>query len=88
VLKIEAEANGSGIVLRLIGRVRREHLEALAAKLTASEARPSLDLHEVTLVDLHVVQFLATCEKDGIELKHCPPYIREWIARETNFPTA
>jgi hypothetical protein len=41
-----------------------------------------LDLDQVTLVDVEVVRFLGTCEKEGTELLHCPPYIREWISRE------
>jgi hypothetical protein len=41
-----------------------------------------LDLDEVTLVDVEVVRFLGSCETAGIAILHCPPYIREWIARE------
>jgi hypothetical protein len=41
-----------------------------------------LDLEEVKLVDRHVVRFLGVCESQGIELRHCAPYIREWILRE------
>jgi hypothetical protein len=26
---------------------------------------------------------LGTCESQGIELRHCAPYIREWILRES-----
>jgi hypothetical protein len=44
--------------------------------------RTVLDLDEVTLVDVEVVRFLGTCEKEGTALLHCPPYIREWISRE------
>jgi hypothetical protein len=40
------------------------------------------DLEEVTLIDLDIVQFLARCEAEGMQLLHCPPYIREWISRE------
>jgi STAS domain len=87
MFRIEVEGNGVGGVLRLIGRVRHEHLEALAEKLAELGGRRSLDLNEVTLVDLQVVQFLAACEKEGIELKHCPPYVREWITGEMNNPT-
>jgi hypothetical protein len=36
----------------------------------------------VTLVDIEVVRFLGGCEAAGIPILHCPPYIREWIARE------
>ena len=41
-----------------------------------------LDLSELTLVDEDAVRFLAGCETDGIELKNCPAYVREWITRE------
>jgi hypothetical protein len=37
---------------------------------------------EVTLVDVEVVRFLGSCETQGVELRNCPVYIREWIARE------
>jgi hypothetical protein len=36
----------------------------------------------VNLVSREVVQFLGRCEKDGITIQNCPPYIRRWIARE------
>jgi len=41
-----------------------------------------LDLSEVTLVDIGVIQFLISCEEEGVELVHCPPYVREWMLRE------
>jgi hypothetical protein len=40
------------------------------------------DLEGVTLVDIEVVRFLNACEKSGVELLHCWPYIREWTIRE------
>jgi hypothetical protein len=27
------------------------------------------------------VKFLAICEVDGIELRNCPSYVREWIEK-------
>jgi hypothetical protein len=39
-------------------------------------------LDEVTLVDVAAVRFLIACEAEGIEVRHCAPYIREWMARE------
>ena len=42
-----------------------------------------LDLRDVTLVNQDAVEFLASCEADSITLENCPPYIREWIGRET-----
>ena len=44
--------------------------------------RKILDLTEVTLVDIAAVRFLIRCENEGVELVHCPPYVREWIVRE------
>jgi len=40
-----------------------------------------LDLKDLTLVDRDAVIFLAKCEED-VQIKNCPPYIREWIKRE------
>jgi hypothetical protein len=36
----------------------------------------------VTLVDVSVVRFLKQAEDAGIVLRNCPPFVREWIARE------
>jgi hypothetical protein len=44
--------------------------------------RKMLDLTDVDLVDIAVVQFLISCEDEGVELKQCPPYVREWMTRE------
>jgi hypothetical protein len=41
-----------------------------------------LDLEEITQVDLDSINFLRKCQAEGIELRHCSPYIREWIHRE------
>ena len=62
--------------------VHAVHLETLQAQLESNGPRTVLDLDEVTLVDVEVVRFLGTCEKEGTALLHCPPYIREWISRE------
>jgi hypothetical protein len=43
-----------------------------------------LDLGEVRLVNRAAVQFLGSCESNGIELLNCPLYVREWILREKN----
>jgi hypothetical protein len=81
MLKIEVETHGSVRLIRLIGRIRVEHIEVLESEIaTAGPAK--LNLHEVTLVDLAAVRFLLTCENKGVLLIGCSPYIREWIARE------
>jgi hypothetical protein len=79
---IERHTDGHHTTLRLIGHLHAAHLEALQAQLESNGPRTALDLDQVTLVDVEVVRFLGTCEQEGTELLHCPPYIREWIARE------
>ncbi len=80
-LKIEELAGEHGTTLKLIGRIRAEHLAELRRQIAAS-APSMLELREVTLVDVEVVRFLSACESEGIHLQHCSAYIREWIVRE------
>ena len=80
-LKIEKLAGEHGTTLKLIGRIRAEHLAELRGQIAAS-APTVLELREVTLVDAEVVRFLSACESEGIHLQHCSAYIREWIVRE------
>jgi hypothetical protein len=82
MLKIEVESNGAGRHIRLIGRVRAENIEDLSSQIAMSDERTTLDLREVTIVDLAAVRFLLSCEKNGLELLNCSLYIREWMARE------
>lgn len=81
-LKIEKDLKDSGTTIRLIGRMRREHLDELRAQMKGCGPSLTLDLDEVSLVDVDVVCFLGMCERDGVELVHCSPYIMDWIARE------
>ncbi len=83
-LRIQRAADGDVVVFTLSGRIDVERVAELRS-LFASEAanhRIVLDLQEVDLVDRDAVRFLARCVADGIQLDHCPPYIREWIVRE------
>jgi anti-anti-sigma regulatory factor len=81
-LKIERISDGRSATIRLIGRMSAEHLEELRAQINSSGPKLALDLEEVSLVDLEVVRFLGICQLDGLELLHCSPYIRNWIAKE------
>ena len=42
----------------------------------------AIDLKNVLVVDGEAVKLLALSEASGIELRNCPPYIREWVTRE------
>jgi len=81
-LRIETASAGQTATLRLIGRVESEYLDELRDQLRKHRPPLVLDLDDVTLVDVGVVRFLIACEAEGIELQHCPPYIREWMDRE------
>jgi hypothetical protein len=80
-LRIEELAGEHGTTLKLIGRIRAEHLDELRRQIAAS-APSALELKEVTLVDADAVRFLGSCETEGIQLLNCSAYIREWIVRE------
>jgi hypothetical protein len=82
MLKLERSSDGERTTIRLIGRARSEHLGEITKQMGSCGSNVTLDLEEVTVVDVHVIRFLGTCEKEGTELLHCPPYIREWISRE------
>ena len=81
-LRIEKDSDGQRTRIRLIGRMQREHIEELKAQIKAGGASVTLDLNEVSLVDLEVIRFLANCQKEGITVVHCSRYIYDWIAKE------
>jgi hypothetical protein len=81
-VKIEIMQGAEGNIIRLIGRLRAEYLPELKDRIETSGGRTALDMDEVTLVDVESVRFLSICEIQGVELRRCPAYIREWIARE------
>jgi len=57
-------------------------LAGLRTQLKDSDSSVILDLEEVRLVDAEVVRFLAECESDGVKIRNCSAYIREWMRRE------
>ena len=81
-LKIERQSDGETTIICLIGRIRAGDLEELRAQTDGSPEDKVFDLSEVTIVDADVIRFLSAREAEGIQLVHCPPYIREWILRE------
>jgi len=83
MLKITRTSDGE-IVFNLTGRMDAENLGELEKLLReeASDSRTVLDLNDLTLVDQVAVRFLGRCETEDIQLRNCPPYIREWINQE------
>jgi ABC-type transporter Mla MlaB component len=75
-------ADGDLVVLRLSGRIARDDVDVLRAAIDQERGAITIDLEEVGVVDNGAVTLLALTEARGVELRNCPPYIREWIARE------
>jgi anti-anti-sigma regulatory factor len=69
------------VVLRISGRIKGEDQDVLRTALEEGRVI-ALDLTEVELADRDAVTLLVRTERNGIELRHCPPYIREWVTRE------
>jgi hypothetical protein len=88
MLRIQRQSANGDVVFSVSGRLVADNASELAT-LIAAEAPGQplvLDLENVVLVDRDVVRFLRACEGDGVALRNCPPYIREWIAREEEKP--
>ena len=73
------------VVVRVSGRIGDtdiEILEELMEKQTTRKGELALDLTDVTLVSLDAVRALGRAEANGVELRNCPGYVREWISIE------
>ena len=74
------------VVYTLSGRIQAEQVSELHALVRSDLADHSLvlDLKEVKLVDRDAVRFLAEIEANGVRLRNCSAFVREWISRERN----
>jgi hypothetical protein len=71
-----------GVLLSISGRITGHYVDVLRGLLEQERSAVAIDLKGVLLVDREAVKLLALSEAKGIELRNCPGYIREWIARE------
>ena len=74
------------VVLRISGRIAANDVDVLRSAIDKERGAIAIDLGEVGLVERDAVNLLALSEARGVELRNCPPYIREWIAREQEKP--
>ncbi len=84
-LRIQKSDDREVVAFALTGRIEKEHTVELQRLIDKEKDLHNiiLDLKEVKLVDRDSVQFLMRCERDGIKLVNCPPYIRAWIEKES-----
>jgi anti-anti-sigma regulatory factor len=80
--RIERCADECSTTIRLIGRMRAEHVPEMEKQIRESESKVVLDLEELNLIDVEAVRFLGSCEVAGVTLVNCSPYIRDWIGKE------
>jgi hypothetical protein len=80
--RIERLASGENwVILCVTGRIEAEHVDMIRDLLARENGRVAIDLKEVVLVAREAVDLLALSEANGIELRNCSSYIREWIDR-------
>jgi len=85
-LRIQRSVEQRSVVFILTGRIQAGQVPDLEALLRSESSGREiiLELGGVKLVDRDAVQFLASREAAGTELRNCAAYIREWITQETN----
>lgn len=83
-LRIVRSFGAGKVILKLIGRIRSEDIGEIRIEMEGFREGLVLDLGDVSLVDLDAVRFLAQCERQGIDLVNCVPYVRDWITLEQN----
>ena len=69
------------VIVRISGRVGAKNLDVLQRVLEEGRI-VAIDLTDVLLIDEDAVKLLIAAQANGIELRNCTAYIREWIARE------
>ena len=70
------------VALRISGQITGDDVDVLRAAIDQERGAVAINLEEVGLVDRAAVSLLVFSEGRGIELRNCPPYIREWVDRE------
>jgi hypothetical protein len=71
-----------GVIVSISGRVAAQNLDILRKVLAEERHIAAIDLKEVLLIDQDAVKLLTAAEANGVELRNCPAYVREWITRE------
>jgi hypothetical protein len=81
--RIDRRVIGQGCAtLYISGRITEECVDTLRVLLEQDKGAVTIDLKEVLIVDREAIELLALGEANGVELRNCPAYIREWVKRE------
>ncbi|MGA8101649.1 MAG: hypothetical protein WB869_05820 [Candidatus Acidiferrales bacterium] len=79
--RIDRFPTSQGLVLHISGRITGEDVDVLRTALEDGSV-VAVELAELELIDRDAMKLLAINEANGIELRNCPAYIREWIRSE------
>jgi hypothetical protein len=69
------------VVFHISGHLQEMHINMIDDLFANETDSAALDLGEVTLADREAVEFLATLDARGVELRNCPGFIREWMRK-------
>jgi len=83
MLRVETLQEGNRTVLRLIGELRSGEIGILQSEISEDSVTVVVNLKELSVIDLNGIRFLLECRARGIEIEECPPYVREWMKRES-----
>jgi len=79
--RIDRLSTERGLVLYISGRLAAEDLDVVRTALGGGRV-VAIELGEIELVGRDAVKLLAQAEDEGLELRSCPAYIREWMTNE------
>ena len=86
MLKID-RMRGRTVVFTISGQLAADNMSELCQLVDAEPpgSVPVLDLTDLILADREAVRFLRKCEALGrVVLRHCPAYVRTWMAGEND----
>jgi hypothetical protein len=83
-LKIDKIATKHSTVIRLFGRLRREHSGIVTKQIQSLTGEITLDLGELALISVEGVRFLNACQDQGIVVANASPHVTDWMKRERN----
>lgn len=63
------------------GGITEECVDTLRTLLEQEKGAVTIDLKDVLIVDREAIKLLAVGEANGVKLRNCLAYIREWITR-------
>ena len=81
-LKIDKIVGEHTTTLRLVGRLRREHLSIVTKQIQSCAGEVTIDLGDLILISVEGVRFLNTCEDQGVVILNASPYVTAWMKRE------